>query len=123
MATIVFCEDDPTIQKLIRVVLRTTRYDVHVAADGIAGLALIERVRPEVVFADISMPGLGGLQLVSALTSRAHLAHIPVVMFTALVQREQREEADRQGVAGYLTKPFSPADLRASVDAFAGVAA
>ena len=37
--------------------------------------------------------------------------------------RQARQEADRQGVAGYLTKPFSPADLRASVDAFAGVAA
>jgi CheY-like chemotaxis protein len=123
MATIVFCEDDPTIQKLIRVVLRVTPHDVYVAADGVAGLALIERVRPEVVFADIAMPGLGGLQLVSALTSRPHLAHIPVVMFTALVQREQREEADRQGVAGYLTKPFSPAELRASVEAFAGMAA
>ena len=53
----------------------------------------------------------------------SHLAHIPVVMLTALVQREQREEADRQGVAGYLTKPFSPAELRASVDAFAGMVA
>jgi CheY-like chemotaxis protein len=123
LATIVFCEDDPTIQKLIRVTLRTTPYDVHVAADGIAGLALIERVRPEVVFADVAMPGLDGLQLVSALKAGPHLAHIPVVMLTALVQREQREEADRQGVAGYLTKPFSPAELRASVDAFAGMVA
>jgi CheY-like chemotaxis protein len=123
MATIVFCEDDPTIQKLIRVTLRTTPYDVHVAADGIAGLALIERVRPEVVFADVAMPGLDGLQLVSALKAGPHLAHIPVVMLTALVQREQKEEADRQGVAGYLTKPFSPAELRASVDAFAGMVA
>jgi CheY-like chemotaxis protein len=123
LATIVFCEDDPTIQKLIRVTLRTTPYDVHVAADGIAGLALIERVRPEVVFADVAMPGLDGLQLVSALKARPHLAPIPVVLLTALVQREHRQEADRQGVAGYLTKPFSPAELRASVDAFAGMVA
>src|ERR687886_139000 len=98
MTPIVFCEDDPTIQKLIRVALRTTPYDVYVAADGLAGLALIERVQPEAVFAD-------------------------VVVLTALVQREHREEADRQGVAGYLTKPFSPAELRASVDAFAGMVA
>jgi CheY-like chemotaxis protein len=85
LATIVFCEDDPTIQKLIRVTLRPTPYDVHVAADGIAALALIERVRPEVVFADVAMPGLDGLQLVSALKAGPHLAHIPVVMLTALV--------------------------------------
>src|SRR5919199_1660650 len=49
MTPIVFCEDDPTIQKLIRVALRTTPYDVYVAADGLAGLALIERVQPETV--------------------------------------------------------------------------
>ena len=80
-------------------------------------------LRLPVVFADVSMPGLDGLQLVSALKAWPHLAHIPVVMLTALVQRAQREEADRQGVAGYLTKPFSPAELRASVDVFAGMAA
>jgi CheY-like chemotaxis protein len=123
MAPIVFCEDDPTIQKLIRVTLRTTPYDVYVAADGLAGLALIERVQPEAVFADVAMPRLDGLQLVSALKARPHLAPIPVVLLTALVQREHRQEADRQGVAGYLTKPFSPAELRASVDAFAGMVA
>jgi two-component system, chemotaxis family, chemotaxis protein CheY len=123
MTPIVFCEDDPTIQKLIRVALRTTPYDVYVAADGLAGLALIERVEPEAVFADVAMPGLDGLQLVSALKTRPHLAPIPVVLLTALVQRQHREEVDRQGVAGYLTKPFSPAELRASVDAFAGMVA
>jgi two-component system, chemotaxis family, chemotaxis protein CheY len=123
MTPIVFCEDDPTIQKLIRVALRTTPYDVYVAADGLAGLALIECVQPEAVFADVAMPRLDGLQLVSALKARPDLAPIPVVLLTALVQREHREEADRQGVAGYLTKPFSPAELRASVDAFAGMVA
>ena len=102
------------------VVLRMTPHDVHVAADGVAGLALIERVRPEVVFADIAMPGLGGLQLVSALTSRAHLAHIPVVMFTALSDPKTRAEAQRLGAAGYVVKGVGWGDLQAEIQKHIG---
>ncbi len=120
MARIVFCEDDPTIRKLIRLTLRGTAHDVSIADDGDAGLALIERERPDLVFTDVSMPGLDGLQLTDALRARPHLAAIPVVVISAAVQREQREEAQQRRVAGYLTKPFSPSALRALIDATIG---
>jgi len=117
MARIVFCEDDPMIRKLIRLTLRGTDHAVSIADDGIAGLALIERERPDLICTDVSMPGLDGLQLTDTLRARPHLAAIPVVVISAAVQRGQREEAQRRGVAGYLTKPFSPAALRALIEA------
>lgn len=70
MATLVFCEDDPMIQKLIRVMLRSSAHTVHMAPDGQTGLALIEQVRPDLIFTDVSMPGLDGLELCDALKSR-----------------------------------------------------
>ena len=118
MASIVFCEDDPAIQKLIGVAMRATAHQVHIAPDGLAGLALIERERPDLVVTDVAMPGLDGLQLADALKARPELGHIPVVLLTASTQRGQVEQALGRGIDGYLIKPFSPAELRARVDDF-----
>jgi len=120
MARIVFCEDDPMIRKLIRLTLRGTLHDVSIASDGLAGLALIEREQPDRVVTDVSMPGLDGLQLADALVARPHLAAIPLVVISAAAQHAQIEEAERHHVAGYLTKPFSPAALRALIDRLVG---
>jgi CheY-like chemotaxis protein len=119
MATLVFCEDDPTIRKLIAVALRALSHEIHLAEDGQAGLALIERVRPDVVFADVSMPRLDGLQLCAALKARPEFADIPFVLVTASVQRAQIEEGLRHGAVAHLAKPFSTAELRAVVERFA----
>lgn len=120
MARIVFCEDDPTIRKLIQLTLRRTVHDISIAPDGLAGLALIERALPDLVVTDVSMPGLDGLQLADALVARPHLAAIPLVVISAAAQRAQIEEAHRHRVAAYLTKPFSPAALRALIDRLVG---
>jgi len=119
MATIVFCEDDPAIRQLIRVVLRVSGHELHFAPDGTAGLALIERVLPDIVFTDMAMPGLNGLQLSDALRARPHLAHIPIVFLTASVQRTQVQAGYRHGALDYLIKPFSSAELRAKVASLA----
>lgn len=120
MAKIIFCEDDPSVQKLIRVALRSTPHEIHIVGNGAEGLELIERELPNAVFTDVSMPMLDGLQLVSELKARPHLEHIPIVVVTASVQRHQVEEAYRHGIAGHLSKPFSVHDLRVKVKQFAG---
>ena len=118
MAKLVFCEDDPTIQKLVRVALRATPHQLYIATDGAEGLALIERERPDMIFTDVAMPTIDGFQLVDMLKARPALAHIPVIFMTASVQRHQMEEGYRHGVADYLTKPFTVADLRAKIDEY-----
>ena len=118
MATLLFCEDDPSIQKLIRVALRSSPHTVIIAGNGVEGLEVVERERPDVVFSDVSMPGLDGFQLLDALKSRPHLAHIPVIFVTASVQRHQIEEGYRHGAAGYLQKPFTGSELRTKVGEF-----
>jgi CheY-like chemotaxis protein len=118
MSKIVFCEDDPMIQKLIRAALRTAPHEIHLAPDGSVGLEMVKRERPDVVFSDVSMPVMDGYQLGDALQSDPELRHIPIVFMTASVQRSQIEEASRHGAASVLAKPFTMADLRARVDEF-----
>lgn len=120
MSKVVFCEDDPMIQKLIRAALRTEDHEVHVASSGDEGLELIRRELPDVVFTDVSMPGMDGYQLASHLKADPRTAHIPIVFMTASIQRGQRDEVERHGGAEVLSKPFTMADLRARLTALTG---
>jgi CheY-like chemotaxis protein len=116
MATIVVCEDDVMIQKLFRVVLSRTGHQFHIVPDGESGLTLIEQLRPNLVFTDVAMPGMSGIELVDTLKQSPELAAIPVVIVTASVQRAQIEEGYRHGVAGHLAKPFGAAELQSVVE-------
>ena len=120
MGKIVFCEDDPTIQKLIRVALRATPHQVLIASNGIDGLAVIERERPDLVCTDVAMPGMNGLQLCSTLKTRPDLAHIPVILVSASAQRTQIQEGYENGASDFLAKPFTMTQLREMIDRYAG---
>jgi CheY-like chemotaxis protein len=115
MARIVFCEDDEMIQKLVRAALRDSGHELHLAADGEEGLALIRKVKPDVVFSDVSMPKLDGYQLGDALKASPDTAGIPLVFVTASVQRSQIAEAALHGGSGVLPKPFTMTELRRRV--------
>lgn len=124
MSRLVFCEDEVQIQKLIRIAMRTTAHEVHIAVDGQEGLELIERIRPDVVFTDVAMPRLNGFELAEALRARPDLAGIPIVFITASVQRSEQDDAFRHGATAVIAKPFGAAELRQKVDAIlAGLAA
>jgi CheY-like chemotaxis protein len=119
VSKVVFCEDDAMIRKLVQTAMRATTNEVHIAEDGAACLALIERIRPDVVFTDVAMPEMDGFQMADAVKATKELAHIPIVFMTASVQREQVDECFRHGAAGHLAKPFTMAELRARVAQFA----
>jgi CheY-like chemotaxis protein len=118
MATIVFCEDDERLQKLIRLIFRSTEHEVHIASDGLEAFALIERERPDMIFTDISMPGYDGFQLADTIKARPYLTSIPIIFMTAFAQRADLEEGTRHGATGYLLKPFSASELREAVEMF-----
>jgi CheY-like chemotaxis protein len=119
MGKVVFCEDDPIIQRLIQAALRSSAHQIFTAGDGAEGLELIRRVRPDVVFSDVAMPKMDGFELAAAMRADPELAPIPIVFMTASVQRADVERALAHGAAAVLPKPFTPTDLRARVDEFA----
>ena len=107
------------IRKLVETALRGTTHEVHFAENGVQGLALIDRVRPDVVFSDVAMPEMDGFAMADAVRATPEIAHIPIVFMTASVQREQIDECFRHGAAGHLAKPFTMSELRARVAQFA----
>ena len=116
MGKVVVCEDDTTIQKLIRAGLRITGHAVRIASDGAEGLRLIEQDRPDLIVTDVSMPNVDGFQLGDALRARPELRDIPLLFMTASVESDAIEECYRHGATAYLAKPFTIGDLRQRID-------
>jgi CheY-like chemotaxis protein len=115
MANVVWVEDDPMIRKLVDAVLRSSGHTLQFATNGVEGLALIERARPDIVFTDVSMPVMDGLELADAIRARPELADVRIVFVTASMQREQIDRYTGRG-ATFIAKPFSTAELRAHIE-------
>ena len=102
-------EDDATTQVYLVHVLEEQGFEVRSAADGLAGLDLFNRFHPDVVIADIFMPGMDGLHLLERIRE-AHAETI-VVVTTAVTRPEYAEEALRLGASNFLPKPIHHVDL------------
>src|SRR3954469_6147764 len=106
MSRILFCEDDVTIHKLIRMALRGSEHEVMMATDGAQGLKMAKEQRPVVIFTDVAMPVMTGFELADALRADPELAGIPIVFITASLQRSEVDDAMRHGGAKVIGKPF-----------------
>lgn len=108
-------DNEPNIQKLLRVNLAASGYEVRAAGNGETGLRLAREERPELVILDLRMPGLSGWDVLKSLKADPALSAVPVIVMTASVRHSQEERALRAGAASYMTKPFSVDDLLAAV--------
>lgn len=106
--TVLVVDDEPDVLLLCRVNLEFEGYAVIEAADGEAAMELVRAERPDVVLLDVMMPTMDGWEVLAAIKGDAELADIPVVMLTAKVQDQDQIRGWSQGVADYITKPFSP---------------
>jgi len=116
--TIVLVEDDAHIADLVDMLLRGEGFRVIQAADGLAGLAAIERERPRLAVLDVGLPGIDGLELCRRIrTLPGGVARTPVIMLTAREAEIDRVLGLELGADDYLTKPFSNRELVARVKA------
>jgi len=101
--------------------LLSSRWEVEAVADGLAALEAARRRKPYLVLADIMMPRLDGLGLLSALRSDPELRDVPVVLLSARAGEEARVEGLDAGADDYLVKPFSARELIARVSSHLGL--
>lgn len=104
-------DDEPDVLLLCRVNLEFEGYEVTEASDGESALAMVREDRPDVILLDVMMPKMDGWQVLAALKGDPELKDIPVVMLTAKVQDQDQIRGWSEGVADYVTKPFSPLAL------------
>ena len=111
---ILVVEDSPDVLRFVNMQL-AQEHDVYLAQDGAKGVELAQRELPDVIITDYMMPEMDGLSLVRALRSDPRTANIPVIMLTAKTQVQHRIDAREAGAEIFLSKPFSPRELRSAV--------
>ncbi len=110
-------DDDPFIRKLIATTLEdVAEFDLHEAADGIEALEVARRQRPSLVFLDVNMPRLDGIDACRKLRADVETRSTTIVMLTAAHENAVERQAEQAGADLFLTKPFSPLDLLRLVD-------
>jgi diguanylate cyclase (GGDEF)-like protein/PAS domain S-box-containing protein len=110
-ATILIVDDDPQVRKLLEMLLQLEGYETCIAANGEEALAMVKHTPPDLILLDIMMPGMDGCQVASQLKSRAETSSIPIIVLTALNDRDARISALEAGVEEFLSKPVDRAEL------------
>ena len=112
MASVLIVDDDPFIRKLIATTLEDVAgFDLVEASDGQEAVDAAARTRRQLVFLDIEMQKLNGLEACRQVRSAAGTARARVVILTAAAGDTAEREAETAGADLFLTKPFSPLEL------------
>ena len=110
-------EDEKEIRDLVRYNLERAGFRVAVAADGEEGLERIFGSRPDAVVLDLMLPGRTGLEVLRELRAEPMTRDLPVIVLTARAAEMDKLLGFEHGADDYLTKPFSPRELVARVQA------
>jgi CheY-like chemotaxis protein len=117
---VLIVDDDQFIRRLIATTLEdVTRLELHEAADGLEALEVAQRVLPALVFLDVDMPNLDGIEACRRLRADERTSEATIVMLTAASGDSVESRAEQAGADLFLTKPFSPLDLLRLVDRLA----
>ena len=115
--TILIVDDDESIRRLIATTLEdVSGYRMSEAADGEEAMRRAREVQPSIVFLDIDMPRLDGIEACRRMKSEPSTADATIVMLTGDSEQGAELEARRAGADVFLTKPFSPLHLLRLVD-------
>lgn len=115
LGTILIIEDDPRMQKVLRRIFTEERYTAAVAGDGQTGLDLFRRELPLAVVLDLILPNLSGRELCQTFKSLS--SETPIVVLSAISEVADKVLLLELGADDYVTKPFSPRELMARVQA------
>jgi signal transduction histidine kinase/CheY-like chemotaxis protein/HPt (histidine-containing phosphotransfer) domain-containing protein len=115
---ILLAEDNPVNQRLAVGLLEKRGHTVAIAADGNQALAALEREPFDLMFMDVQMPKMGGLEATALIRAREKQTgkHLPIIAMTAYAMKGDRERCLASGMDGYMSKPILAAELFRAID-------
>lgn len=123
VAKILVIDDDPDLRMILRRILEAHGHEVILGEDGLRGLAVAQRQRPDAIVLDVMMPVMDGFEVLDRLQRDDRTLHVPVVMLTALAVNDARERCEEAGAASFVEKPYDPTDLVTTIERVVAAAA
>jgi len=120
-ARILCVEDNPQNMRLVRKILKHHGFEVIEAVDGLTGVDLANKEKPDLILMDINLPDIDGLEATARIKANSELRTIPVVALTANAMYGDEERVLAAGCDGYISKPVSRAKLIESVNQFLNI--
>ena len=116
-ATILICDDEPSLRELMRLSLETgAGYSFVEAGDGSEAIETLESARPDLILLDVMMPGPNGIAVLEHLRADPELSQTPVIVVSAFASPADRQRAFEAGATRFVKKPFDPEALRSLVE-------
>lgn len=117
---ILVVEDNEKNRRLLRIILTSHGYEVSEAADGREGVALARELLPDLVFMDIQMPGLNGIEAVKILKDDPATSSLKIIALTSFAMLGEHEKFLSAGFDGYIAKPIDTRALPGLVQGWLG---
>ncbi|HRQ24102.1 MAG TPA: response regulator [Anaerolineales bacterium] len=114
---ILIVDDDTDTLRLVGLMLQRQGYQTIAASNGMQGLGMALEERPDLILLDVMMPDMDGYEVTRRLRGNPATAEIPILMFTAKIQIDDKVMGFEVGADDYLTKPTHPTELQAHVKA------
>jgi len=115
MPKVLVVEDEPAIRELLKVNLVDAGYDVRMVPDAESGMRELGEALPDLLLLDWMLPGKSGMLLAKELRADARTRELPIIMITARTDEADKVAGLEAWVDDYVTKPFSPRELKARI--------
>jgi len=115
MKKILIIEDEPNIRELILYNLKTNGYEGIAAEDGIMGITMVHREKPDLILLDIMLPGKNGYEICKELRDEGN--NTPIIMITAKTEETDKVMGLEYGADDYISKPFGIREMMARIKA------
>ena len=110
---IISIDDSPTIRRMVAFALKEAGHQVYEAGDGIEGLNVLKSEQIELIFTDVNMPNMGGIELTRQARALPAYASVPIILLTTESDPAKKAEGKAAGATGWVVKPFTPDQLQA----------
>lgn len=116
MTKIAIIEDDTVINQMYRMKFEAAGFDVATASDGLAGVAITEKFKPDLILLDLQMPHMDGAEALEIIRKSTWGSHTPVIILTNLGEEEAPKSLRTLGIHSYIVKAeLTPSQVVARV--------
>lgn len=114
--TILVVEDNEDLRLFLQTILQE-KYNVLLAKNGRIGLQMAQKMMPDFILTDVTMPIMDGITMIHEIKKDTNISHIPIVILSAKASVEDHLKGYEEGIDAYLTKPFSATYLKGRIEA------